>query len=213
MKMAIDYKSWKFTQKVIRIYHNRAVVKHFKSELDVRPGTGRDAIKASVLIRPNDSALVVLNKQILFTRISEENNVVSQPESWIIKSIGNNIPQLKIIYRVKGKTKAGNYDICIPHYNGSKSIKPPEYTKGNQPVTFNLKDRTKIVVNASSVEHGKSIIKYFLKFVNSKYIPENRDNFVIGTESKVKRERMNPIRGDYYPDGQVTPYPKWQIYF
>jgi hypothetical protein len=211
--MATDYSSWKFTQKVIRIYHNRAVVRHFKSEKDNQPTNGKDAIKASVLIRAKDSALVVMNKQLLFQNIIKTESANSTPESWITKSIGADIPQLQIIYRAKGRSNSGSFSLCIPHFNGNKGISPPRYTKGNQPVVFNLKDRSKLVVNAVSESEGKSLINYFLRFVDPKFIPSNRENFILPAKTKIRKDTMNPIRGDFYPLGQGNNIPAWRIYF
>lgn len=213
MKVATDYSSWKFTQKVIRIYHNRAVVKHFKSDRDNQPTNGTDAIKASVLIRKTDSALEVMNKQLLFQGIIKKEDIFSIPESFVIKSFGADIPQLKIIYRLKEKSRTGNYDLCVPHYNGTKAINPPRYTRGEQPVIFNLRDRSKIVVNVSTESEGVSLIKYLLRFVEKKYIPLNPDNFILGAKSKIKRKLVVPIRADFYSTGEFKKIPDWRIYF
>jgi hypothetical protein len=212
MRMAADHTSWKFTQKVLRIYHNRAVVKHFKDTTDSKPATGKQAIKSSVLIRSTDSALQCMNKQIMFTRMQQD-DVFSIPESWITKSIGSDIPQLKIIYRTVEKSRSGNYDLTVPHYNGSKIINPPKYTKGNQPVVYNLKDRSKIVVNAISEQEGRRVIEYLLKFVEKKYIDDKKDNFVTPGKTKIKKQAMKPIMADFYPDGQNDHIRKWRIYF
>lgn len=217
--MPVNYKNWKFTRKVIRITHNREVKKYFKNlktDADSKTyrgaSSGREAIRDCLLIYENDSAMIVANKQMFFTRLTAaENSVLSYPESWIIHS-GTDIPQLKIIYRTNSKERKGYYDLNIPHYKGSKSIKPPKYTKGNQPVIFNLKDRTKIVINAVSENEGKSVIRYFLRFVDDKFI-KDKDNFVLGSPSKVKRDEMTPIRADYYPHGQNVANPQWRIYF
>jgi hypothetical protein len=219
--MAADHTSWKFTLKVLRIYHNRAVVKHFnKDTTDSKPTNGRQAIKSSLLIRRNDSALQCMNKQMLFMRIQQdyivsipEDYIVSIPESWIVKSIGSNIRQLKIIYRTVEKSGSGNYDLVVPHYNGSKSINPPRYIKGQQPVVYNLRDRTKIVVNAINEKEGRKLIEYLLRFVDNRYINDKKDNFVIPGITRIKKQLMKPIMADFYPEGQNNHIREWRIYF
>jgi hypothetical protein len=218
--MATNYKSWRFTLKVIRISHNREVKKYFKSlpsnpDSDAYPGptNGREAIRDSLLIYPNDSALIVANKQLYFSRLTSAATGSTYPESWLTNSrIGADIPQLVIVYRVRGNNKSGNYTITIPHYEGSKSINPPTYTKGNQPVTFNLKDRTKIVVNAASEREAKRVINTLLKYCDNRFIVD-KDNFVIGSPTKIKRQEMKPIRADFFKTGQKDLQPTWRIYF
>lgn len=210
--MAANHTSWKFTLKVLRIYHNRAVVKHFRDTTDSNPTNGKQAIKSSLLIRSNDSALQCMNKQMLFMRIQQD-YIVSIPESWIIKSIGGNIRQLKIIYRTVEKSGSGNYDLVVPHYKGSKSINPPKYTKGEQPVVYNLKDRTKIVVNAINEQEGRKLIEYLLRFVDDRYINDKKDNFVIPGKTRIKKQLMKPIMADFYPEGQDNHIREWRIYF
>jgi hypothetical protein len=218
--MATNYKSWQFTLKVIRISHNREVKKYFKSlpsnpDSDTYRGAtnGREAIRDSLLIYPKDSALMVANKQLYFSRLTSAATGSIYPESWLTNSrIGGDIPQLLIVYRVKGNNKSGNYSITLPHYEGSKSIKPPTYTKGNQPVTFNLKDRTKIIVNGSSEREAKRVITSLLQYCDSKFIID-RDNFVIGSPTRVKRQEMKPVRADFFKTGQKDIIPTWRIYF
>lgn len=209
-----NFKTTAFTLKVIRINHNREVNKFFRknppNSKSQGATKGREALKNALLIYPNDSGIDVLNKQVHFNMLNKnEESILSVPESWMIHH-GKDISQLKIIYRA-AKSRSGNYDICIPHYNGSKGIKPPTYTKGNTPVVFNLKDRSKIVVNTESETEGKNLIKYFLKFVDKKFLPSN-DAFVLPAPNKVKRHIMKPIRADYYPKGQES-LAAWRIYF
>ncbi len=220
--MPVDYKNWKFTSKVIRITHNREVKKYFKplktdSENTAYRGanTGKEAIRDCLLIYERDSALVVANKQLLFARLTSSMTSfgISQPESWLTNShIGGDIPQLVITYRVRGNNKSGNYTITLPHYSGSKSINPPTYTKGNQPIVFNFKDRTKIVVNANSEEEGKRVIKVLLKNCESRFI-QDKDNFLILSKTKIKRQEMKPIKADFFKTGQKDLQPTWRIYF
>lgn len=220
--MAINYKSWKFTRKVIRISHNREVRKYFKSlltdpESKIYKGanTGREAIRDSLFIYEQDSALIVANKQLFFSRLLNTNSQFSlaHPESWLTNSyIGGDVPQLVIVYRVKNNNKSGNYSITLPHYLGSKNITPPSYTKGNQPVVFNFKDRTKIVVNGSNEQEAKRVIKTLLKYCDKRFI-QDKDNFVIPSQTKIKLQEMRAIRADFFKTGQKDLQPTWRIYF
>lgn len=213
--MVTNYKSWKFTAKLIRIVHNRDVKRHYKNVQANNPNqkNNNNALEQGLLIYPNDSALVILNKQIMFRTVIQESSVISQPESWLTNSRrGNDIPQLIIIYRIKRNNKSGSYQVTIPHYNGSKSIKPPEYTKGNEPIVFKMKDNSGIVINCSDAEKGKNIIKYFLGFCNKKYV-DNMDNYIYPSKTRVRKDLMVPIRADYFEDGQKNLNPTWRIYF
>jgi hypothetical protein len=208
-------KAWAFTAKVIRINHNRDVKKYFNpktNNLSLSASRGRQALRDSMLIYPKDSALDILNKQIHFRLVlANDDSALVEAESWLTKH-GTDIEQLVIIYRPKNKMSGGKYSITIPHFNGSKNIKPPAYTKGNTPVVFNLKDRTKLVVNAESEKEGKRVINVLLKFVDPKFIV-NKDAWVLPSKTKIKRQEMRPHRGDYFKKGHETKNPNWRIYF
>ncbi|MEA5516206.1 hypothetical protein [Nodularia sp. UHCC 0506] len=206
--------AWAFTRKVIAINHNRDVRKFFK--LNIRgesPGAtrGRKAMIDAMLINPKDSALQICNKQIHFRMVlAVDENTPVEAESWLTKH-GTNIKQLVIVYKVVGNRHRGGYSVTIPHFNGSRAIKPPTYTKGSTPVVFNLKDRSKIVVNAESEKEGKRVINYLLRFVDPKFIA-NKEAFVLPSKTRVKKQKMQPTRADYFEKGKETKNPTWRIY-
>ncbi|MDB9374306.1 hypothetical protein [Nodularia sphaerocarpa] len=216
MSNTINTKAWQFTRKVITINHNRDVRFFFNpkggTSTTLGATRGREALRNAMLIYPKDSQLDVMNKQIHFRMVlAKDEPVLAEPESWLIQH-GRNIPQLKIIYRSASRSsKSGNYTITIPHFNGTKGINPPPYEKGNTPVVFNLSDRSKIVVNASSEREGRTVINYLLKFVNSRYI-NNKNAFVLPARTNIKKQRMNPVRGDFFNKGQEAPM-TWRVYF
>ncbi|WP_414529118.1 hypothetical protein [Nodularia chucula] len=216
MTRQLNTKAWQFTRKVITINHNRDVRKFFNpkggNSITLGATRGREALRNSMLIYPKDSQLDVLNKQVHFRFVlAKDEPILAEPESWLIQH-GRNIPQLKIIYRsANRRSKSGNYTITVPHFNGRKNINPPPYEKGNVPVVFNLSDRSKIVVNASSEKEGRSVINYLLNFVNPKFI-NNKNAFVLPAKTDVRKQRMNPIRGDFFNKGQEAPM-TWRVYF
>ena len=146
-----DANSWEFTQRIIKIGHNRRVKQYFRDEKsDSRTNTGRAAIKTALLIRDNDSALEVVNKQLYFSNYLNQELLASYPDGWQIKK-GQNIPQLAIIYRdTDKKSNSGNYTTYIPHFNETKNINIPSYNKGDYWARWILKDNSQIVINAKT---------------------------------------------------------------
>lgn len=216
-KLPSNFNSWKYTAKVIRQIHNTDVSRHFsdiKNDDDL--SRGRSGLKAGLIIRAKDSALEILNKQIIFRLGIQQNSsssggVASFPMGWVLKP-GDDIPQLAIIYRVQEKPRSGNYTIYIPHYNGNKSPNIPSFSKGSFGVILELKDNSKITVYAKSHDYGKNYIsKYLLPLVNSNFKTNNykfvtRKNIAVGT--------MQPLRADFYPAGKAGGIsPLWRHYF
>ncbi|NJL51172.1 MAG: hypothetical protein HC930_01255 [Hydrococcus sp. SU_1_0] len=119
---AFDASSWEFTQKQVRLGHNRKVKKHFRDiQSDSDYNNGRTALKTCLIIRDADSASECLVKMHYFANYLAQNNIATLPDGWQIKK-GQNIPQLAIIYRNSDKDSiSGNYVLHIPHYNGIKT--------------------------------------------------------------------------------------------
>ncbi len=211
----IDAKSWEFTQRIIRIGHNRKVKQFFKDiNSDTSFANGRAVLKTALLIRDNDSAIETLNKQIYFNNIYQE-LVTSYPDGWQIRK-GQDIPQLAIIFRPVDKdNKSGNYTLHIPHYNGSKNPKVDSYYKGDYWARWILKDNSQIVVNAKTKAEALKTIKKLEKQVISKFQTPELPWLTTGkvTKGTYKEIQVKPIRADYYPKGKAESIPLWRHYF
>ena len=210
-----DANSWEFTQRIIKIGHNRRVKQYFRDlKSDTNTNTGRAAIKTALLIRDNDSALEVVNKQLYFSNYLNQELLASYPDGWQIKK-GQNIPQLAIIYRdTNPQSNSGNYTTYIPHFNGNKNINIPSYNKGDCWARWILKDNSQIVINARTENEALRVIKKLEKYVEKKYqTPEQpwltTGKLATGTHKKIK---VTPIRADYYPEGKENSSPKWRKY-
>lgn len=215
MSNKFDANSIAFTSKIIRIGHNRRVKKYFKDVTsDTASGTGRQAIKTALLIRKNDSLIEINNKLLYFSNYLAKDNVVSSPDGWQIKK-GQNIPQLSIIYRAISKNnKSGNYTLNIPHYNGQKNIKPPQYTKGKHWVRWVLKDNSHLIIHANSEAEAFRVIRKLEKYVNSKYRTKETDWTTKGiiNSSRFKTVKVAPVYADYYAHGKENNHRDWRVF-
>jgi hypothetical protein len=207
--------SWEFTQRMIRIGHNRRVKQYFKdTKSDTDTNTGRSAIKVALLIRDEDSAIECQVKMLYFSGYLERDNVNSFPEGWEIKK-GQNIPQLAIIFRDTNKnSNSGNYTLHIPHYNGDKTPKLPTYNKGDYWAKWILKDNSQLLVNGSTEAEAIRAISILEKQVETKFRTDKIPWLKVGhyTTDTIKRIKVAPIRADYYPNGKENSYPKWRYY-
>ncbi|MEM9926770.1 MAG: hypothetical protein AAF915_23985 [Cyanobacteria bacterium P01_D01_bin.50] len=198
-------------QNLISKYHNFQVLREI-NEKDTKKS--RQNIYSKLLIKNTYTAQLIILK-ILFFWISNGNieklvnAVVSLPASWSIKP-GSFIPQLVIIFRIKGKTRSGNYSLHIPHYNGEKKPSLSSYQKGSFMTTLILKDGSSLVVNASSKREGERVVNQFSRYILSKYLSKDVRH---SQNNKVKNDEMIPVRADYYPNGQEEAEPLWRYYF
>ncbi|NQZ65442.1 hypothetical protein [Crocosphaera sp.] len=168
MALPQNFDDWQFTKKVIRIGHNRDVKKYFSDiKSDDSRANGRQALKTSLLIRPDDSGIEILNKQFYFRfGLSQANtNIDATPvvPEWWAERKGANRPQLSLIFKIKsnGKQAKTRYLLTIPHFRyRSRISKPPitQYKKGSIRGALTLKDNSKVVVYASSEEEAKRVI-------------------------------------------------------
>lgn len=208
--------SWEFTQRMIRIGHNRKVRKYFKDiKSDTSTNTGRTALKTSLLIRDADSALECLNKMTYFTNYLDRDFTATYPEGWQTKK-GQNIPQLVIVYRnTDPKSKSGDYPLYIPHYNGNRNPKVPSYYKGDHWARWILKDNSRIIVNAKTEAEALRVIRKLEKYVDRKFQTKETPWLTTGEAAKgtYKEIRVAPIRADYYPQGKHQSLPQWREYF
>ncbi|NEO34265.1 MAG: hypothetical protein F6K36_28455 [Symploca sp. SIO3C6] len=207
---------WEFTQKVIKVGFNRDVRKYFRDiKSDSRRDNGRAVLRNSLLIKDNDSALQVLNKQMYFYLGLKDNRqaIATIPEQWA-RRVGSNRPQLVIIYRpkLKGSIKTGNYLLHLPHYLGKRNPPLPEYKKGNWQGLLTLKDNSKLIVNGFSPQETEKTVNSLSRFINSEYLP---GNFKIGQvkNSPYLEIEVKPHRADYYSQGQGQIEPDWRCYY
>ena len=211
-----DPYSWEFTQKMIRIGHNRRVRNYFKDiAVDDSKNTGREAIKASLLVRDEDSAIETLNKMTYFANYLEQENISTYPEGWETKK-GQDIPQLAIIYRdIDKKAISGNYVLHIPHFDGTRTPRVPTYTKGDYWARWILKDNSQIVVNGSTKAEAVRVIRRLERYVDSKFQTKEVPWLKLGEYSRgtIKKIKVAPLRADYYPEGKAVSIPKWRHYF
>lgn len=214
--LQLDKYSWEFTQRMIRIGHNRRVKRYFRDiASDTRTDTGRTALKTSLLIRDNDSALESLNKMTYFSNYLAKDLSATYPDGWQVKK-GHDISQLVIVYRNSDKKSiSGDYPLTIPHYNGTRNPKIPSYHKGDHWARWILKDNSHIVVNAKTEAEALRVIRRLEKYVERKFQTNETPWLVTGETAKgtYKEFKAVPIRADYYPEGKKNSYPTWREYF
>jgi hypothetical protein len=211
-----DTNSWEFTQRVIRIGHNRRVKQYFRDVVsDKGDRTGRAALKTALLIRDEDSAIETLNKLLYFSNYLNNDTVASYPEGWMIKR-GQDIPQLAIIFRDTSKNSiSGNYTIHIPHYNGDRKPTIPSYQKGDHWARWILKDNSQILVNGNTQTEALRIIGKLEKLVLPKYRTDKVSGLKVGeyTRGTIKKIKVAPVRADYYDKGKTNSAVDWRYYF
>ena len=215
--------TWRNFRKVLEKVHNlhvfRAIREANKGIDDPRliANTKRNLMLRKCIIAPNDTAQIILLKELLFwvdLGYLQKNNQasVSLPESWTAVR-NTTIPQLVITYKKLQKSKNRAFpQLTIPHYKGTKKPQGITYTKGNKTATLRLKDGSRLVVNAISETEAEKVINHYKKYIDPKFLT----NIIHVTERKGKRidvVKHEPIRADYYPKGQDVPYPEWRHYF
>ncbi|HEY9768262.1 MAG TPA: hypothetical protein V6C71_07095 [Coleofasciculaceae cyanobacterium] len=201
---------------MIRIGHNRRVRNYFKDvKSETSKNTRREAIKTSLLVRDEDSAIETLNNMTYFANYLEQENISSYPEGWEIKK-GQDIPQLAIIYRdINKKSISGNYTLVIPHFKGTKALSITSYSKGDHWARWILKDNSQIVVNGSTQAEATGVIRRLERYVENKFQTKEVPWLKFGEYSRgiIKKIKVTPIRTDYYPEGKVNSLPEWRKYF
>jgi hypothetical protein len=216
MAAKFEANSWEFTQRMIRIGHNRRVKEYFKDiKSDTDTNTGRTALKTALLIRDADSAIESMNKMLYFSSYLNTDNVASYPEGWLVKR-GQDIPQLAIIYRdTDKKSISGNYTLYIPHYNGNKQPNISNYQKGDYWARWILKDNSQLLVNGNTQAEALRVIEKLERLVEPKFQTDKITGLKVGEYSKgtIKQIKVTPIRADYYAKGKANNFPNWRHYF
>ena len=214
-RVNLDPYGWEFTQRVIRIGHNRRVKKYFRDiASDTSKVTGRAAIKTSMLIRDADSGLESLNKMIYFSNYLSNDVTATMPDGWQIKK-GQDIPQLVIVYRNSEKNSiSGDYPLVIPHYSGNRKPSIPSYHKGDYWARWILKDNSRLVVNAKTEAEALRVIRRLERYVERKYQTKETPWLTTGkaADNTYKKFKAVPIRADYYPEGKHSGIPSWRHY-
>lgn len=213
MPLPQNWNSWNWTQKVIKIGHNRAVKKHFKDVIaDDGKATGRQSIKTALLIRDEDSALEVLNKQIYFNRIADGGIPIATMPEWWPRRVGADIPQLAIVFRPRGKKTS--YQLVIPHYNGDRNPKIPAFKKGSYRGELTCTDNSKLVVNAGSEAEAERVIRVLRRYIVPKFVSGKTPIVQRVKGTNFKEARVIPVLADFHPHGQKEGIPaKWRKRF
>lgn len=212
-----NFDPWQHTRDLIRKGHNRDLNKHL---LDVKYedqlNSKRAHIKKGLRINDKDSGLEILNKQFYFRfglgGIDEKiKPVASFPERWATKPLSN-IPQLVIVFRKVKKSRSGNYQLVIPHYNGPRKPIVSHHTKGNRIGTLTLRDNSTLVVNAFSDREAERVVNKLKPYIDRRYLT---DDFKITERrgAKLAQDQYRPIRADFYSQGQENSVPDWQYFF
>ena len=213
MPLPKNWDSWEFTEKVIKIGHNRAVKKHFKDVIgDDSRSNGRQATKTALFIRDEDSALEVLNKQMYFQGITRSDNPIATIPEWWPGRVGSDIPQLVIAYKVTNKRTT--YQITIPHYNGNRNPIIPNYKKGSYRGELVCKDNSKLVVNAASEGEAFRVINILKRYIQSSMISRVKPTVKRIRGNGFKEVEVIPKCADFYPQGQENGgVSSWRKYF
>lgn len=211
-----DANSWEFTQRVVRIGHNRQVRSYFRDEnSENSTSTGRAAIKTALTIRDEDSAMETLVKMTYFKQYLETDITAVYPDGWQIKR-GQNISQLAIIFRNADRNStSGDYPLHIPHYDGTRRPRIPSYEKGDHWARWTLTDNSQIIVNAKTEAEALRVIRRLEEYVERKFRTKENPGLVTGRVSRgtYRQFRATPIRADYFPNGKEELIPKWREYF
>jgi hypothetical protein len=205
-----------------RRYFNAQLKLYYQLKRKAKPPTGqRDTAQnflvQALTIEKEDTTPIITLKLLIFwlmiQRIGRD-AVALIPENWAAKALVDR-PQLKVIYRVDGRSTSGNYDLTIPHYNGSPNPKFPAYTKGRFWARLTLKDNSKIVVYAKSTAEAERVLKVLKQYVSPKFLTDVVVTGEVSTKDteRFKQVRVVPIRADYFDKGLKNPVPAKRYYF
>lgn len=213
MALPQNFSSWEFTQKIIRIGHNRDVTAHFRDIIgDEQRDTGRAAVKTALLIRDEDSALEVLNKQLYFrlgVAGDSRQAIATVPEWWPLR-VGAERPQLVVAFRAPGQKTT--YTLTIPHYTGNRNPAIPAYHKGSWRGELTLGDNSKLVVNARTDAEAARVLGMLQRYVKPSLLKDHTPKFT-RVKKGFNEVRVAPIFADFYSRGQTNTQPDWRSYF
>lgn len=138
-------------------------------------------------------------------KIREREPIATTPEKWKTE-MADNRAQTIILYRVEGETVGARYQISIPW---TKAEKPnaPKYTKGNISVVYQLKDGSRLVINAENEQEGKRVLnslKGYIKPSPATLANDAQVQVFKRSGRPVKVQKMIPVRADYYANGSES---------
>ncbi len=222
----VAVRDWRTSQRYIRIGHNKAIRNYFQT---VKRGTTRESLRNSLLITSFDSADHMLVKMQYFNQYLsgiKTDTVPVIPEWWQAR-VGSDRPQLVVTFRPKNvssnKSKKSDSKWCltIPHFQASKSnIQQqlrliPDYTKGQYQGVLTLKDNSKLIVYAKSINEAERFIKKIVSsdLIDPKYIVNKtriENDIKLGrANGNFKEITVTPTAAKYFSTGQKNLQPDW----
>ena len=131
------------------------------------------------------------------------------PDSWNLKTQPNR-PQLVVIYAEvtyqQGQQKLGKsrWSFTIPHFDEAKknNLNLPEYRKGDWMAIAELKDGSKIIINAVNEATAKRICKLALSYVSSSTRIDPKEIKITPRKGKISPKLITPVLAHYYPQGR-----------
>ena len=220
----VAVRDWRTSQRYIRIGHNKAIRNYFQT---VKRGTTREALRNSLLITSFDSADHMLVKMQYFNQYLsgiKTDTVPVIPEWWQAR-VGSERPQLVVVFKPKNenntKGKKSRWSLTIPHFNASISNVErqlrliPDYTKGQYQGVLTLKDNSKLIVYAKSINEAERFIKKIVSsnLIDPKYIVNKtriENDIKLGrANGNFKEITVTPTSAKYFSTGQKNLQPDW----
>ena len=158
-------------------------------------------------------------------KIYELNNFyvigASLPEAWATR-VGNDRPQMIVQFKPKNPNytpKSSRWSMSIPHPNTEITKEKlidliPSYNKGDFQGLLQLKDNSKLIVYAGSIEEAASFIDAILakNVINPKMI-DAIPKVKLGTVTAgFKEVEVTPEIAKYFSKGQKDTLPDWIVY-
>lgn len=204
---------WRYTQKFIRIEHNKQV----KAWFSEAGSPTRQNLRNSILIYKKDTALQILVKIQFFQSYinRNEDDILTLPLQYNTRVLPG-ISQLAIIYRPTSKeSESGNYTLHIPHYSGTKTPKISGHTKGNHWAKYTCKDGASIMVYCNSEAEAIKIAKELNRYVERKYKSSEIKPATGHMNHKPNKVvKVTPSRADFYKNGKENNrLSDWKYYF
>ncbi|MDJ0577884.1 MAG: hypothetical protein QNJ65_22335 [Xenococcaceae cyanobacterium MO_234.B1] len=220
----VAVRDWRISQRYIRIGHNKAIRNYFQT---VKRGTTRESLRNSLLITSFDSADHMLVKMQYFNMYLNgvlTNTAPVIPEYWAMK-VGSNRPQLVVVFKPKNNSntrdKNSRWSLTIPHFNATTSnLKNqlkliPDYDKGRYQGILTLKDNSKLIIYAKSINEAETFIRKIVNnnLINNRYI--DRSNYQLKTgkiNGNFKEVKVTPTYAKYFATGQKNLQPDWTAF-
>lgn len=136
---------------------------------------------------------------------------LSLPDSWQLRKVNNQIPQLVVSFKEKKDDKFGTstWAITIPRVSPTlqkqtaiSHWKNFSYQRGDRFGILQLLDGSKISVNATSEAEVARVVSHALKLVESNFIPPNKNPNQGRRKDSIKKIRVIAVTVQFYPRGQ-----------